>query len=63
MTILSYKTIFGPTFSVISENLVEQFLAISKNCDFGPKLPFLERLARIRQNENFSETWHEVRGQ
>ena len=30
MTILSYKTIFGPTFSAILENLLELFFTNSK---------------------------------
>ena len=51
MTILSCKTIFGLTFSAISENLLECFFSQSpKNCDFGH---FLARLAKIGQNENF----------
>ena len=54
MTILSYKTIFGLTFSAISENLLEsffhKFFTSPKNCEFGH---FLARLAKIGQNENF----------
>ena len=50
MTILSYKTIFGLTFSAISENLLVVFFAKSQNPDFGH---FLARLAKIGQNENF----------
>ena len=30
MTIISYKTIFGTNYSVVSENLVEQFFTSSK---------------------------------
>ena len=45
MTILSYKTIFGPTFSGILENLLESFFR--KNSDFGPKWPFFRTLGQI----------------
>ena len=54
MTILSYKTIFVPTFSVISENLVEQFFRkFPKTVFFGQNGHFLARLAKIGQNEKF----------
>ena len=54
ITILSYKTIFGPAFSLISENLVEQFfLKFQKTVILGQNGHFLARLAKIGQNENF----------
>ena len=54
ITILSYKTIFGPAFSVISENLVEQFFRkFPKTMILGQNDHFLARLAKIRQNKNF----------
>ena len=54
ITILSYKTIFGPAFSLISENLVEKFfLKFQKTVIWGKNGHFLARLAKISQNENF----------
>ena len=54
ITILSYKTIFGPTYSVISGNLVEQFFRkFQKHVILGQNGHFLARLAKIGQNENF----------
>ena len=54
ITILSYKTIFGPAFSLISENLVEQFLLkFQKTVIFGQNGHFLAHLAKIGHNENF----------
>jgi hypothetical protein len=54
ITILSYKTIFGPAFNLISENLVEQFvLKLKKTVILGQNGHFLARLAKIGQNENF----------
>ena len=54
ITILSHKTIFGPVFSVISENLMEQFLRnFPKTVILGQNGHFLARLAKIGQNENF----------
>ena len=54
ITILSYKTIFGPAFSLISENLVVQFFSNSKKTVIlGQNGHFLARLAKIGQNENF----------
>ena len=38
MTILSYKTTFGPTFSAILENLLEPFFAKSQKLRFWPKM-------------------------
>ena len=38
MAILSYKTIFGPTFSAILENLLEPFFAMSQKLRFWPKM-------------------------
>ena len=38
MTILSYKTIFGPTFSAILENLLETFFAMSQKLRFWQKM-------------------------
>ena len=38
MTILSYKTIFGPTFSAILENLLEQFFRNVPKLRFWPKM-------------------------
>ena len=49
ITILSYKTIFGLTFSAILVVGVV-FSQSPKNCDFGH---LLARLAKIGQNENF----------
>ena len=41
ITILSYKTIFGPAFSLISENLVVQFFSNSKKTVIlGQNRPF-----------------------
>ena len=54
ITILSYKTIFGPTCSVISGILVEQFIRkFQKSVILGQNGHFLARLAKIGQNENF----------
>ena len=54
ITILSYKTIFGPAFSIISENLVEQFFRkFQKTVILCKNGHFLARLAKIGQNENF----------
>ena len=51
---ISYKTIFGPAFNVISENLAEQFFRKSqKTVILGQNGHFLARLAKISQNENF----------
>ena len=47
MTILSYKTIFGPTFSAILENLLELIFRSPKNCYFGQKWPFFRTLGQI----------------
>ena len=46
MTILAYKTIFGPTFSAILENLLETFFR---------NVPKTAILAKFGQNENFSQ--------
>ena len=53
MTILSNKTNYLPTFSAIKKIWWSRFS--QKNCDFGPKHPFLARLAEFEQNENFSQ--------
>ena len=54
ITILSYKTIFGPTYSVISGNLVEQFFRkFQKHVILGQNGHFLAHLAKIGQNEKF----------
>ena len=54
ITILSYKTIFGPTYSVISGILVEQFFRkFQKLVILGQNGHFLARLAKIGQNEEF----------
>ena len=54
ITILSYKTIFGPTYSVISGKLVEQFFRkFQKHVILGQNGHFLARLAKIGQNEKF----------
>ena len=54
--ILSYKTIFGPTFSAILENLLETIFSQSpKNCNSGQKWPFLARLAKFGPNEDFCQ--------
>ena len=54
ITILSYKTIFGPAFSLISENSVKQFFSNSKKTVIlGQNGHFLARLSKIGQNENF----------
>ena len=54
ITILSYKTIFGPAFSLISENLVEQFfLKFQKTVILGQNGHFSAHLAKIGQNEKF----------
>ena len=54
ITILSYKTIFGPTYSVISGNLVEQFFRkFKKHVILGQNGHFLAHLAKIGQNEKF----------
>ena len=54
ITILSYKTIFGPTYSVISGKLVEQFFRkFQKTVILGQNGHFLARLAKIGQNEKF----------
>ena len=45
ITILSYKTLFGPAFSLISENLVEQFF-----------LKF-QKTVILGQNGNFWHIW------
>ena len=56
MTILSYKTIFGPTFSAILENLLEPFFRkVPKTAILAKNGHFLARLAKIGQNENFSQ--------
>ena len=48
ITILSYKTIFGTVFSLISENLVEQFFCkFQKTVILGQNVHFLGRLAEI----------------
>ena len=48
MTILSYKTIFGPTFSAILEKIVgADFPQVPKNCDFEPKCPFFGTFSQI----------------
>ena len=42
------KTIFGPTFSAILQNLLElYFRNVPKNCDFGQKWPFFGTLGQI----------------
>ena len=48
MTILTCKTIFGLTFSAISENLLESFFR-----KVPKTVAILARLAKIGQNENF----------
>ena len=54
ITILSCKTIIGPAFSVILENLVEQFLRkFPKTVILGRNGYFLAHLAKIGKNENF----------
>ena len=53
MTILLYKY-FGSAFSVISENLVEQFfLKFRKTLILGQNGHFSAHLAKIGQNEKF----------
>ena len=40
-SIISYETIFGPTFAATLENLLERFFRnVPKNCEFGQKWPF-----------------------
>ena len=54
ITILSYKTIFGHAFSLISENLVVQFFSNSKKTVIlGQNGHFSAHLAKIGQNEKF----------
>ena len=55
MTILSCKTIFGLTFGVILENLLESFFfrKVRKTPILGQNVHFLARLAKFGQNENF----------
>ena len=54
ITVLSYKIIFGSAFSLISENLVEDFSCkFPKTMILGQNGPFLPHLAKIGQNENF----------
>ena len=56
MTILSYKTIFGPTFSAILENLFEQFFRnVPKTAILTKNGHFFARWAKFWQNENFSQ--------
>ena len=56
MTILSYKTIFVPTFSAILENLLEPFFRnVPKTAILAKNGHFLARLAKFGQNENFSQ--------
>ena len=51
MTILSFKTIFGLTFSAIIENLLESFFRkVPTKTDLDH---FFAHLAKISQNENF----------
>ena len=52
MTILSYKTIFGPTFSAILENLLKPFFRKVSKTAIWPKMV---HLAKFGQNENFSQ--------
>ena len=55
MTILSYKTIFGPTFSAIIENLLVPFFRnVPKTAILAKNGHFLAHLAKFGQNENFS---------
>ena len=54
ITILSCKTIFGPTLIVILENLVDQFLRkFPKTVILGQNGHFSAHLAKIGQNEKF----------
>ena len=56
MTILSYKTIFGPTFSAILENLLEPFFRkVPKTAILAKNGHFFARQAKFGQNENFSK--------
>ena len=56
MTILSYKTIFGPTFSAILENLLEPFFRnVPKTAILAKNGHFFARWAKFGQNENFSQ--------
>ena len=56
MTILSYKTIFGPTFSAILENLLELFFRnVPKTAILGKNGHFFAHWAKFGQNENFSQ--------
>ena len=54
MTILSYKTTYGPSFSAILENLLEpSFSLVPKTAILAKNGHFLARLAKFWQNENF----------
>ena len=56
MTYLSYKTIFGPTFSAILINLLDQFFRkVPKTAILAKNGDFLARYAKIGQNANFSQ--------
>ena len=54
MTILSYKTIIGPTFSVILQNLMDAlFRKVPKTLILGQNGHFSARLAKFGQHDNF----------
>ena len=56
MTVLSYETTFGPTFSAILANLLEPFFRkVPKTSILAKNGYFLTRLAKFGQNENISQ--------
>ena len=56
MTIQSYKTIFGPTFSAILENLLEPFFRnVPKTAILAKNGHFWAHLAKFGQNDNFPQ--------
>ena len=47
MTILSYKTVFGPTFSAILENLLQSIFRSENSRFLGQNGHFMARLAKF----------------
>ena len=58
MTILSYITIFGPTFSAILENLLELFFAMSQKLRFWAKMAIF---SHVRPNLGKMRIFHKKR--